>query len=288
VTEIGRNTEGHIVSLPGRPDVSVTLSWGAATDIGRKRKHNEDSFLAQTPIFVVADGMGGHASGDVASAAVVARLAEATGDFVETAAIEEGLRAATADIMLADDELQIGVGTTVTGVAMTLQFNDPYWAVFNIGDSRVYRFERNELTQVTVDHSVVQELVDAGLIEAADAESHPDSNIITRAVGFDAEPMPDYWMIPIKTGLRMLLCSDGLTKEVNHERLRLHLAAGLSAKETAAALVDAALAAGGRDNVTAIVVDVVDSSGPFEFDTTVPRGSTVTGDVAEPPVASVE
>ncbi|MCU1580771.1 MAG: family protein phosphatase [Microbacteriaceae bacterium] len=282
MTEIGRNTEGHVVSLPGRPDVTVTLSWGAATDIGRRRKHNEDSFLAQAPIFVVADGMGGHASGDVASAAVVARLAEATGDFVDTAAIEAGLRAATADIMLADDDLQIGVGTTATGAAMTLQFNDPYWAVFNIGDSRVYSFERNELTQVTVDHSVVQELVDAGLIDAADAESHPDSNIITRAVGFDAEPMPDYWMIPIKLGLRMLLCSDGLTKEVNHERLRQHLAAGLSAKETASALIDAALDAGGRDNVTAIVVDVVASSGPFEFDT-IPGGNTVIGKVAEPP-----
>ncbi|MDQ1577376.1 MAG: family protein phosphatase [Microbacteriaceae bacterium] len=282
MTEIGRNTEGHVVSLPGRPDVTVTLSWGAATDTGRRRKHNEDSFLAQAPIFVVADGMGGHASGDVASAAVVARLAEATGDFVDTAAIEAGLRAATADIMLADDELQIGVGTTATGAAMTLQFNDPYWAVFNIGDSRVYSFERNELTQVTVDHSVVQELVDAGLIDAADAESHPDSNIITRAVGFDAEPMPDYWMIPIKLGLRMLLCSDGLTKEVNHERLRQHLAAGLSAKETASALIDAALDAGGRDNVTAIVVDVVASSGPFEFDT-IPGGNTVIGKVAGPP-----
>jgi serine/threonine protein phosphatase PrpC len=288
VTEIGRNTEGHVVSLPGRPDVSVTLSWGAATDTGRKRKHNEDSFLAQAPFFVVADGMGGHASGDVASAAVVARLAAAAvSDFVDTDAIEAGLRTATADIMLADDELQIGVGTTVTGAAMTLQSGDPYWAVFNIGDSRVYTFERNDLTQVTVDHSVVQELVDAGLIDAADAESHPDSNIITRAVGFDAEPMPDYWMIPVKTGLRMLLCSDGLTKEVNHERLRLHLAAGLSAKETASALIDAALAAGGRDNVTAIVVDVVDSSGPFEFDSTIPRAAPI-GESTEPPASSDE
>jgi protein phosphatase len=289
VTEIGRNTEGHIVSLPGRPDASVTLSWGAVTDTGHKRKHNEDSFLAQAPIFVVADGMGGHASGDVASAAVVAHLAEAADtDFVETAAIEAGLRAATADIMLADDELQIGVGTTVTGAVMTLQSGDPYWTVFNIGDSRVYAFDRNELTQVTVDHSVVQELVDAGLIEAADAESHPDSNIITRAVGFDAEPMPDYWLIPIKVGLRMLLCSDGLTKEVNHEGLRLQLAAGLGAKETASALVDAALAAGGRDNVTAIVVDVMKSSGAFEFDSTIPRGTTAIGESAEPPASAAE
>ena len=105
---------------------------------------------------------------------------------------------------------------------------------------------------------MVQELVDAGVISEEDAESHPDNNIITRAVGFNADPMPDYWLLPLRTGLRLLLCSDGLTKEVDSERIRLHLAAGLNAGETAQALVDAALAAGGRDNVTVVVVDVME------------------------------
>lgn len=259
MTEIGASTPRHVVSLPGKQGSGLVLSWGAATDIGRRRDHNEDSFLAAPPIFAVADGMGGHSSGDVASAAVVARLAEASSaDFTEQEVIEQSLIQATLDIALAKDERQLGVGTTVTGAALTLQRGKPCWNIFNVGDSRVYMFEHNELAQVTIDHSVVQELVDAGRISEADAESHPDNNIITRAVGFNADPMPDYWLLPVRVGLRLLLCSDGLTKEVGRERLRLHMAAGLSSDETARALVDAALAAGGRDNVTVVVIDVLE------------------------------
>jgi protein phosphatase len=276
VTQIGSSAAEQSLSVPGRPDVRLSLAWGAATDIGRKRNHNEDSFLAKSPIFAVADGMGGHSAGDVASAAVVTRLAEAiSADFTEADSIEQGLRAATVDISLAADEKELGVGTTVTGAALTLRAGDPYWMVFNVGDSRVYMFEHNELTQISVDHSVVQELVDSGLIRAEDAESHPDSNVITRAVGFNAEPMPDYWMLPVRKGARLMLCSDGLTKELDRERIRLHLAAGLIPAETAQALVDAALAAGGRDNVTVIVIDVVDATGVFDLDHTIPRGGRV-------------
>jgi serine/threonine protein phosphatase PrpC len=276
VTQIGSSAAEQSLSVPGRPDVTLSLAWGAATDIGRKRNHNEDSFLAKSPIFAVADGMGGHSAGDVASAAVVTRLAEAiSADFTEADSIEQGLRAATVDISLAADEKELGVGTTVTGAALTLRAGDPYWMVFNVGDSRVYMFEHNELTQISVDHSVVQELVDSGLIRAEDAESHPDSNVITRAVGFNAEPMPDYWMLPVRKGARLMLCSDGLTKELDRERIRLHLAAGLIPAETAQALVDAALAAGGRDNVTVIVIDVVDATGVFDLDHTIPRGGRV-------------
>lgn len=276
MTQIGSSAAEQSLSVPGRPDVRLSLAWGAATDIGRKRNHNEDSFLAKSPIFAVADGMGGHSAGDVASAAVVTRLAEAiSADFTEADSIEQGLRAATVDISLAADEKELGVGTTVTGAALTLRAGDPYWMVFNVGDSRVYMFEHNELTQISVDHSVVQELVDSGLIRAEDAESHPDSNVITRAVGFNAEPMPDYWMLPVRKGARLMLCSDGLTKELDRERIRLHLAAGLIPAETAQALVDAALAAGGRDNVTVIVIDVVDATGVFDLDHTIPRGGRV-------------
>jgi protein phosphatase len=151
---------------------------------------------------------------------------------------------------------ELGVGTTVTGAALVLQDGDPFFAVFNIGDSRVYAFEGGALRQVTVDHSVVQELVDSGALTPEQAEHHPDSNVITRAIGFAATPLPDYWMLPARQGLRLLICSDGLTKEVSEPRLRLHLAAGLRPVDTAGALIDAALAAGGRDNITAIVVDV--------------------------------
>ncbi|OYX52045.1 MAG: protein phosphatase, partial [Micrococcales bacterium 32-70-13] len=132
---------------------------------------------------------------------------------------------------------------------------------FNVGDSRVYRFSGNELSQVTTDHSIVQEMVEAGQLSAEQAENHPESNVITRAVGFSIEPEVDVRMLALEPGMRLLICSDGLTKEVPLERLRLHLAARLSARETANALVDAALAQGGRDNITVIVVDVVRAPG---------------------------
>jgi protein phosphatase len=217
--------------------------------------------------------MGGHTAGDVASAAVVNRLSQGavTQDFTDIDTIERGLREATDDIALALDEKELGVGTTVTGAALSMLDGEPFWTVFNVGDSRVYLYEHNELIQVTIDHSVVQELVDAGVIRAEDAESHPDSNVITRAVGFNMDAIPDYWVVPVRRGLRLLICSDGLTKEIDREGLRQHLAAGSTAQQTALDLVDAALAAGGRDNVTAIVVDVVESTGIGESDGTIPR-----------------
>ena len=274
MTEIGTSVAWFSVDILDNPDARLVLAWGAATDTGRRRAHNEDSFLAEAPIFAVADGMGGHSAGDIASAAVVFRLSEAvTGSFTDADTIERGLRAATIDIGLAADEKELGVGTTVTGVALSLQDDEPFWTVFNVGDSRVYLYERDTLVQVTVDHSVVQELVDAGAIRAEDAESHPDSNVITRAVGFNIEAVPDYWVVPAREGLRLLLCSDGLTKELDTKDISRHLAAGRSAEETALSLVNAAVEGGGRDNITTIVIDVLESSGLGVFENTIPRTS---------------
>lgn len=271
MTEIGGDDPKFSLAVPGG-DHSITLAWAAATDTGRKRAANEDSYVAKSPLFAVADGMGGHSAGDLASAAVVRRLAEAVNaDLLPPEEIENALERATEDIDRIAGDSELGVGTTVTGAALTLEGGEPYFAVFNIGDSRVYQFERNELSQVTVDHSVVQEMVDSGLISKGDAEFHPDSNIITRAVGFNAQATPDLWILPVRTGLRLLICSDGLTNEVSNERIRLHLSAGLSAHQTAGALVDAALAAGGRDNITTIIVDVLDGPAEFELEVTVPR-----------------
>ncbi len=273
MTAIGGSNPGLSIPFPARDDASVTIAWGAATDTGRRRAANEDSFVATAPLFAVADGMGGHSAGDLASAAVVERLSEVvTGGFLAPRSIERALEAATDDISEIAADSELGVGTTVTGAALTTQGGEAYFAVFNIGDSRVYSFERNELTQVTIDHSVVQELVDAGTLTRDEAEHHPDSNIITRAVGFNARPIADFWMLPVRPGLRLLICSDGLTKEVSDERIRLHLAAGLNPAETSAALIDAALAAGGRDNITTIVVDVIAAPEPAEPDEdTAPR-----------------
>ncbi|MDQ4138082.1 MAG: protein phosphatase 2C domain-containing protein [Actinomycetota bacterium] len=268
MTRIGRDKSRHIVRIPGSSGGQLVLSWASSTDTGHRRSANEDSVLADSPIFAVADGMGGHAAGDLASAAVVNRLSEAReGEFAELGRLIEALEAATADIDRVADDNALGVGTTVTGAALVMLNDVASFAVFNIGDSRVYRFYDGELSQITVDHSVVQELVDSGIIHPDDAEFHPDSNVITRAVGFNASPHPDYWMLAAVPGMRLLLCSDGLTKEVGRERLRLHLAAGMSPEDTVAALMDAALAAGGRDNVSLIIVDVLEAPGADPHDT---------------------
>ena len=274
MTEIGASNPELPIPLPGEDAGEIRVAWAAVTDVGRRRAANEDSFIAAPPIFAVADGMGGHLAGDRASAAVVTRLAEIrTSDFIEPESVERALEKATADIDVISDGSELGVGTTVTGAVLTLIDGQPYFAIFNIGDSRVYRFERNELVQVTVDHSLVQQLVESGLITRAQAHNHPEGNVITRAVGFQSQPTPDYWLLPVKAGLRLLICSDGLTGEVDDERLRLHLAAGLSATETASALVDAALSEGGRDNVTVLVVDVVDATDTAAPNTTVDDGA---------------
>jgi PPM family protein phosphatase len=256
VTAIGRSTVRHIVGLPGRAG-AIELSWHGVTHVGHRRAHNEDSYLADVPLFAVADGMGGHSHGDRASDAVVRRLqATSSGDFVTRDDIVDALHLATWDIHHLDEEDR-GIGTTVTGAALTADDAGARLTVFNVGDSRVYAFSDHELRQVTIDHSLVQEMVTSGQLSADEAEAHPEANVITRAVGFSLEPDVDFVDLPLSSGLRLLICSDGLTKEVPHERLRLHLAARLSARETANALLDAALAQGGRDNITLIVIDVV-------------------------------
>lgn len=258
MTEIGDSSGPRRLPLPsGRG--AVVLSWGVATDVGHRRQVNEDSLLSIPPIFAVADGMGGHAAGDLASHAVVTRLAGAPHDgFVTPGAIGLALAQASHDIAHLEGTSLVGAGTTVTGVALTVSGDDPYFAVFNVGDSRVYRFLDGDFEQVTVDHSVVQELVDAGAITRRQAEHHPDSNVITRAIGFNEPPMPDYWMMSVEPGLRLLACSDGLSKELEEERIQAIVGAGAPADATARALVQSALEAGGRDNVTVVVVDVID------------------------------
>ncbi len=259
MSAIGGDGVGHRIAVPGRPDAEIVVDWAARSDVGHRRAVNEDSVIAAPPVFAVADGMGGHAAGDRASAAVVERLAGASRDTgpIDLAHLQAALTAAAGDIDRIAENIPAGVGTTVTGAALVWRGERPEFAVFNIGDSRVYAFADGDLRQVTVDHSVVQELVDAGLLDAADAEHHPDSNVITRAVGFRERPRPDVWPLPLTAGLRLLICSDGLTKELSGDRLREEMAAGRSAADTADTLVDAALAAGGRDNVTVVVVDVV-------------------------------
>jgi PPM family protein phosphatase len=258
MSHLGKDKTGHRIALPSGGE--IVLGWAARSDVGHRRQNNEDSVVVKSPVFAVADGMGGHAAGDRASAAAVEHLQPRKGTvFLDIETLEASLAAAAADIDTLAEDIPVGVGTTVTGAALMLVDELPVFAVFNIGDSRVYRIENNELVRVTTDHSVVQELVDAGLLAADEAEGHPESNVITRALGFRDDPRPDVVMVPARAGLRLLICSDGLTKELDDDRIRLHLAAGMPADETAGALVDAALAAGGRDNVTVAVVDVLEA-----------------------------
>jgi PPM family protein phosphatase len=257
MTEIGANSSGHSVPLPNGG--TVQLAWSARTDVGRRRKANEDSYIARSPIFAVADGMGGHLSGDLASAAVVQRLDEAThGHFMDPSAVTAALDRATTDIAEIAGDSELGVGTTVTGATLTLVDGVPHFAVFNVGDSRVYAFDSDGFRQVSIDHSLVQELLDSGKISKEQSLKHPDGNIITRAIGFNEKPIPDVFFVPAQPGLRLVMCSDGLTGELDDDRIRLNLAAGLSTSETASALLDAALSSGARDNVTVIVVDVLE------------------------------
>ncbi|WP_295117589.1 PP2C family serine/threonine-protein phosphatase [uncultured Leifsonia sp.] len=258
MTQIGRTNRRHTVVVPGGADARISLAWAALSDTGYRRSVNEDSLLARSPIFAVADGMGGHTAGDFASTAVVTRLAEKVrADFVSETSLTDALRDAVADMTRGVGQTDLGTGTTVTGIALTLVDGAPYWLVFNIGDSRVYSFRDGTLEQLTVDHSIVQELLDAGAITPEEAEVHPHSNVITRAVGFNEDPVPDYFLLPIVAGSRLLVCSDGLTKELTEHGIRFFLGEGSSPLDAAQQLMDAALGNGGRDNVTVVVVDVL-------------------------------
>lgn len=238
-------------------DMFLELSWCAITDTGHRREQNQDSLVVTPPVFAVADGMGGHAAGDLASRAVVNRLAELAGDdLVSIEDIVQQLTLAVEDIVDEGGEAAHGAGTTVSGIMYGADPENPSWTVFNIGDSRVYQYFRGALSQVTVDHSVVQHLIDTGAITAEEAEQHPHANVITRAVGFNEEPIPDAVHLALIPGQRILIVSDGLTKELTDLGIQHFLMTSETAEEAAQTLVNQALGNAGRDNVTVIVIDV--------------------------------
>ena len=230
-------------------------SWGSATDRGRVRRLNEDAMLAHAPVFLVADGMGGHAAGDLASRVTVEEFSVLVG--CETVTAEDVQDCFVRSARRVREAVGAGrtAGTTVAGVAVAPQDGDPYWLVFNVGDSRVYRLADGALEQVSVDHTVVQELVDAGRLAPHEADGHPERHVITRAVGTGAQPDPDYWLIPAGPADRILLCSDGLTQELDDDAIRYLLMDQPEPRTAAEILVQAAVEAGGRDNVTVVVVD---------------------------------
>ena len=228
---------------------------GAATSTGRVRRVNEDSYLVSPPLFAVADGMGGHDAGEVASAVAIDVLARyARGGPLSVDAVLAALDEANRAVIGRDEANRMG--TTVTGLASLVTPAGSQLMVFNVGDSRVYRLAGDQFGQLTVDHSEVQELVLAGAITPEQARTHPRRNIVTRALGSDFMVRPDHWLLPPLSGDRYLVCSDGLTGELTDEEILPLLRAG-NQQQAAEALVAAADEAGGHDNTTVIVVDVI-------------------------------
>ena len=263
------------------------LRWGAATDPGRIRPDNEDNLLAEPNVFAVADGMGGHRAGEVASALAVdllrARLSAPGADLEQVvAAIAE----VNGDIYRAaiGNPDQQGMGTTVTALAVVAGASEPdeaeeqaatddadapaeQLALVNVGDSRTYLLRHDRLRRVTVDHSYVQELVATGHITDDEARTHPRRNIVTRALGIDPAVRVDAWTLPLVRGDRFLLCSDGLVDEVRDDEIVGVLQTMTDPQAAADELVALANRQGGRDNISVIVVDVLDGADPPDADT---------------------
>ncbi|MGA7147906.1 MAG: protein phosphatase 2C domain-containing protein [Microbacterium sp.] len=259
---------------------SMVLSWAAVTDTGRRREINQDAFLASFPLFVVADGMGGHVGGEIASASTIDRLkpvAEAGG--IDARAIEKAIERAVKDIASHPEATDDGTGTTLTGVYLDTSGDAPHWVTLNVGDSRVYLLRDGAIVQITTDHSVVQELIASGRLSPEEAENHPYGNVITRAVGPSEGVAPDYVRLDVADGDRFVICSDGLTKELTDYGIRHFLDENPDPADAVAAMLDAALENGGRDNVTVIVLDVsYPSGGTDDADVEAADGSSPAAD----------
>ncbi|HBX79765.1 MAG: protein phosphatase 2C domain-containing protein [Propionibacteriaceae bacterium] len=235
----------------------ASVSIGTRSVVGNVRRVNEDAVYVGENVWAVADGMGGHAAGDVASALAIESVKDMDREGLTTNDVRAALDAGNAAILTHGRRhpLQRGLGTTVTGLAGLVLDGLPRWAIFNIGDSRVYRFADGCLTRITVDHSEVEQLVQDGVITEEQARVHPARHMITRSLGSLPAPEPDLWVLPQHAGERFLLCTDGLTNELTDDEIAGVLEAH-DATVAADQLVERALAAGGRDNVSVIVVDV--------------------------------
>ncbi|HET7722578.1 MAG TPA: Stp1/IreP family PP2C-type Ser/Thr phosphatase [Acidimicrobiales bacterium] len=265
------------------------LKAGAATDVGRVRQINEDRYLADERLFAVADGVGGHQAGEVASQTSVETLLRT---FMEGEHTTEGLIAAVEAANQAVWQLaqgsreKRGMGTTLTALALVQEDGEEQLALANVGDSRAYLLQQGELIQLSEDHSLVEELVRDGKLTPAEAQVHPQRSIITRALGMEPAIEVDSWEIIPYTGDRILLCSDGLTNELSDERIASTLRQLADPQEAAHDLVRQARAAGGSDNITVVVVDVVDDDGRSKQASAAlagSKGSTASTKVSSPP-----
>jgi len=236
----------------------VCYAVAVLSDCGRTRPSNEDAFgvSAERGVYVVCDGMGGAAAGEVASALAVGEVLRVLSGRPETAALEDAVQEAirTANQTIhsraqRDPQLH-GMGTTLVGLVT----EGRRVVVFNVGDSRCYRLRNSALVQISQDHSLVEEQVRSGTITHAEALRSPQRNVITRALGTETDVEPDLFELKAEAGDLFLLCSDGLTCELPDPLIESMLAADLSLNELCARLVDAANRAGGHDNITCLLV----------------------------------
>ena len=242
----------------------IGLRYAARSDVGLVRSDNQDSGYAGPHLLVVADGMGGHAGGDIASSTVITELVEIDHDSLAageaSTQLSRALARANREIArIAEERSELtGMGTTTT--ALMRARNKLILA--HIGDSRAYLLRDEVFTQITTDHSFVQTLIDEGRITEDEASTHPQRSVVTRVLTGDEDDEPDVGAREARIGDRYLLCSDGLSGFVARDTIEEQLSAGLSPAETADNLIALALKAGAPDNVTVIVADVVNSSGP--------------------------
>jgi PPM family protein phosphatase len=246
--------------------MTFALHYALRSDVGLLREGNEDSAYAGPRLLAIADGMGGHAAGEVASAVAISAIAPLDKQNLTSAeAMLDALAAAVAAArdtlhdMSASDPAVEGMGTTLTA----LLWDDAQVAVCHIGDSRAYLLRDNDLYQITRDHTLIQSLVDEGRLSPAAAANHPQRSLIMRALQGSTEAEPDLAIHEAMLGDRYLLCSDGLTDVVSDEDVHEVLSAVADADEAVNQLITLAIRNGGPDNVTCIVADVVDESSPI-------------------------
>ena len=247
-----RPSRGHRPSGRGRRASSAT--FGSRTDVGCVRDHNEDSLVVAPPLFVVADGMGGHAAGEVASEIAVNVIAERAPEHPDANELGRAIQAANHAILKAAHEGRgrEGMGTTCTAAML----EGERLVIAQVGDSRAYLLHKGKIQQLTRDHSLMADLIEAGQLTPEEARVHPQRSVITRALGSDPRTVADLYEINVDAGDRLLLCSDGLSGMVLDQDIEAILNRVSDPQRCASQLVNEAIAAGGHDNVTVIVVDV--------------------------------
>lgn len=242
-------------NAPQAPRVSRADSFfGSRTEIGHVREHNEDSLVVMPPLFAVADGMGGHEAGEVASEIAISTLAELAPDHADASALAQAVMAANLNVIKAPREGigREGMGTTLTAAILEKE----RLLIAQVGDSRAYLLHQGSLQQLTRDHSLMADMIEAGQLTEEEARVHPNRSVITRAIGSDPHMQPDIYELNVETGDRILLCSDGICTMLEDPDIEHIMARTQSPQECADNLVEAALDAGGYDNATAVVVDV--------------------------------